>query len=103
MPLMTEEKKWCTISGMTRPRVLVFCFLRLSASALGRYFTFSAKVLTRFLVSSLMSGWSLSARDTVEGETPSILAISLMVMWVGFIANFFLLRNLKCKRFVKNY
>jgi hypothetical protein len=47
--------------------------------ALGLYFSLSTSSRTCFFVAGDMSGWSFNARETVEGETPSSLAISFIV------------------------
>jgi len=69
MPLMAEEKKSCLISGaMTRSSWSA------TLQTLGHRIRVKmeapcAVLLTRFFVSSLMSGWRWSARDTVDADT----------------------------------
>jgi hypothetical protein len=51
----------------------------------GKYPSCSATCLTFFLISSLMRGESLSARDTVDSDTPAALATSsLPTLFVMF-------------------
>lgn len=61
------------------PMVLVLLFFRESATALGLYLSFAARLLTASLVSLLISGWSFKALDTVDADILSAFAMSFIV------------------------
>ena len=66
--------------------VLFFLVRRFSAKSLGLYFNSLAHCCTFSMVALLMSGWFFKARDTVEGDMFSALAMSIIVACGLFMA-----------------
>ena len=76
---LISAKKTCLTCGTMTPIVFDRWRFRFCASVLGWQSSSLAVWMTRFRVALLISGWPRRARETVEVDTPAILAISLIV------------------------